>query len=233
MYFIALLFVFYFPNEQKVFAFLGVSVLTLFAVFRVFGLKTLFLSVLTPLVYVGSTFFVFLEFPQVVAPFKIILTLLFSAFYYYLLLSVNSLCIAAFEKKTFPLVRVGKTLIYVTTLFASFLSATIMYKFEYNSSFYFFIAFLVSFLLSLEYFWSQQVGVLFFESLLISLIVAEISLALSFYPAEAFFRGLFVASTFFALLGIAESIISHKINRRIYLQYIFILLFVLIILIAA
>lgn len=239
VFFVSLIFVAFFPKERSIFSLLLLSIISLGMAFRIFGFKRLLLGSLTPLVYLVSTYAVFIKFPLVTLPFKLILSAVFSVFYYYLLLSVNAILVSLLESKSFPLLRVGKTVIYITTLFAAFLSYTIIYKFEYIFIFYFFSVFVVTFLLSLEYFWSQKVGVedtkaikpAFFESLIISVVTSEMALALSFFPAEAFFRALLASSTFYVLLGLSEGVMSHKINKRMYVEYALILFAVFAILI--
>ena len=241
VFFISLLFATVFPADRNIFQLLFLSIITLALAFRVFGAKLIFLGVLTPLVYLVSTYFVFIKFPLINVSFKLVLCAVFSVFYYYLLLSVNAVLVSAMESKSFPLLRVGKTVIYITTLFAAFLAYTIIYKFEYIFIFYFLAVFAVTFLLSVEYFWSQRVGEgdskiskpSFFESLIISVFVSEVALALSFFPTESFFRALFASASFYALLGLSESIISHRINKRMYVEYALILVSVFAILVIA
>jgi len=238
---ISLVFVAIFPNDKNVFLLLFLAILTLALSFRIFGWKRLLFGSLTPLVYLVSTYFVFIKFPLVNISFKLILTAVFSVFYYYLLLSVNAILISALESKSFPLLRVGKTVIYITTLFAAFLGYTIIYKFEYIFIFYTLSVFIVTFLLSLEYFWSQKIGVenassvkpSFFESMIISVFVSEVATALSFFPTEAFFRALFASTSFYVLLGLSESIMSHKTTTKMYVEYILILVAVFAILVVA
>lgn len=237
-FFISLIFVAFLPLERSVFLLLFLSILTLFLTFRVFGFKKMLLGILTPLVYLTSTYFVFIKFPLINLPFKLALAVVFSVFYYYLLLSVNAVLVSALENKFFPLLRVGKTLLYITTLFAAFLAYTIIYKFEYIFIFYFLSVFLVTFLLSIAYFWTQKVGAgeyvikpAFFESLIISVLVSEVALALSFFPTESFFRALFASSSFYVLLGLSDSITTHRVNRRMYIEYILIFVAVFVILV--
>jgi len=229
--FISLLFISFFPSFEEVFLFLFFSLLVLVLSFRVFG-RLLLYSILTPAVYVISTFFVFVKFPLLNVPFKIILAAIFTVFYYYSLLSVNTILVSFIERKDFPLIRVGKTLIYITTLVTAFLAFTIIYKFEYIFLFYLISVFLVSFGLGLNYFWSQKTeGKYLFESFIIAILVTEVAVALTFFPAEAFFRALFASSVFYILIGIVENIFLHRGSVRIYLEYALIFTVVLVLLV--
>ncbi|PJE51789.1 hypothetical protein COV27_01450 [candidate division WWE3 bacterium CG10_big_fil_rev_8_21_14_0_10_39_14] len=242
LFLVSLIFVAFFPSATQVFLLLSLSALTLVLAFRVFGAKLLWIGILAPLVYLASTYFVFIKFPLINLPFKLALCAVFSVFYYYLLLSVNTVLLCSLENKSFPLLRAGKTVIYITTLFAAFLSYTVIYKFEYIFIFYFSSVFAVTFLLSVEYFWSQKVGVGedagkknldLFEPLIISIFVSEMAALLSFFPTEAFFRALAASSTFYVLLGLSENIASHKITKKMYLEYILILIIIFVILVVA
>jgi hypothetical protein len=96
------------------------------------------------------------------------------------------------------------------------------------------IAFLLIFPLSLQLFWSVKPEVtvrnqLFVESFLITVLIMQIVMTISFVPLKAPIFSLFVTACYYSLTGI----IYHKLDQRLFKQtineYLFVFVFVLIV----
>ena len=139
----------FFNWHRVLFILLGFDILSIFLAFRVFNFKHLIIAVLLPIFYTCASFFIFIEFPFLNLYFKLALCIAFTFFLYYLYLSVNTILVSAYENKSFPVLRAGKSTFFWLTVITAFLLFTVIYKQELNPFLNFVLFTGVSFLLSL------------------------------------------------------------------------------------
>jgi len=215
--------------------------------------KALFLGVFCPLFIVfslwreimGSKFFLVLILPTFFSVFSfcfvynlilpIWVKILFSAFFglgiYSIFLTVNifSICL----EKMIPLFRaaqaVGFLFTVITSLFAFSFVLLLRLSFWQNGL----LVGLISFPLIFQALWSaspkQGIGKkLLIISFILSLVMGELALAISFWPVVSTLGALFLVSALYALVGINQLYLSERLNRKRVLEYTSIAVIVLI-----
>jgi|GEM_PF-2872728 len=195
------------------------------------GLLALLKVIVVPGVYILATFLLLDYFPNLNTIFKLTFLLASGLVYYFLLLSINIFLVVHEKGSVIPLVRPAKTtflLIEVVTLFLFF---TAVYKFllpdpftETTLIFQTIIIAVTSYLFIEQYWWSQGLeneitSFVGNESLVVAFLCAMFSISLSFYGTEAFFRSLALTACFFVSIDFFESIVTHRFNKKQFIEY--------------
>lgn len=145
----------------------------------------------------------------------------FGISFYWLILSQNILNVAS--DRAIPLYRAASTANFVYTIFTFILLVGII--FSLNLSFYWNWALvaLMSFPLSLQSLWSIKMEKLTSQivvySLVLSLILGESALALSFWSQPPLINALYVNSINYIFLGILSEYLRDKLKKRVILEY--------------
>ncbi len=149
---------------------------------------------------------------------------LFGVTFYTLLLSQNVFNVASM--RTIPLYRAASTTVFVLTLLTAFLLFNVMFSFKM-----FFVwngvwAFLISLPLILHVLWSIEMdkvsSLVITYSLLLSLVLGEAALALSFWPlfnTSNNMASLMIATVLFVILGISTHALRDRLGRGVAWEY--------------
>jgi hypothetical protein len=203
---------------------LGLSILTLFLSFWALweGLtrvKAVILLILPTLFTLGVSSFYFLLPIRWLT--RIPVAILFCVSFYFLLLSQNIFSVAA--DRTIPLYRAASTVNFLFTLITAFFLNIVI--FALDQSFYIngVVVALVSFPLILQTLWSVQMekvsSIIIVYSAILSLIVGEGALALSFWPVAPTIWALLLAALLYVLLGVTTEFFRDRLNRRVVFEY--------------
>jgi hypothetical protein len=163
-------------------------------------------------------------FPNFTTVFKVGGWVSFFLAFYITLLALNIFKVIRLRGETIPLERVARPTAFLLSFVAVFLLLTAVYKFSYGVWIEVPLVFLIGFILSLSFLWTLTLSDLFerehlLGSLLVGLGLAQVSIALSFYPWEAFLRGLTEATFFYALLGVARAYFEKHLKYSIVFEY--------------
>lgn len=148
--------------------------------------------------------------------------ILFGISYYTLMLSQNVFNVAAI--RTIPLYRAASTAGFLFTLITAFFLYNVI--FALNLPFYLAGAavFLVSFPLILQILWSLKMEGISSQitvyALIVSMLIAEGGVALSFWPVAPTIWSLSLATYLYVLLGIVNDFLRERLNRRQIWEYI-------------
>ena len=196
------------------------------------GVERLTLLLLPAVLTLGAGFSQFF-FPNFTTVFKVGGWLGFFLAVYVALLSLNIFKVIRVRGESIPLERVARPTAFLLSFVAAFLLLTTVYKLSFGVWVEAPLVFLIGFILSLSFLWALALSD-FFErdhllgSFLVGMGLAQVSIALSFYPWEAFLCGLTEATFFYALLGIARAYFERHLKYSIVLEYIAIVLVVFI-----
>lgn len=157
---------------------------------------------------------------------------LFGLTFYLLLLSQNVFNVAAI--RTIPLYRAASTAAFLFTLLSAFFIYNVIYAFNLLFLWNGVVVMLISFPLNLQVLWSikmeDRVSVsILLQSLILSLILGELALSLSFWPMATVIWSLSLSSSLYVLLGLTTQVLRGRESRRVVLEYLGIGLLVLII----
>lgn len=147
--------------------------------------------------------------------------LFFGLSLYWLILSQNILNVAS--DRAIPLYRAASTANFVYTIFSLILIVSIV--FSLNLPFYLngLIVAVVSFPLSLQSLWSIKMEKLDSQivvySFVISLILGESALALSFWPQASLLSALYVSSIYYIFLGVLSEYLRDRLRKKVILEY--------------
>ena len=145
----------------------------------------------------------------------------FAVTFYTLLLSQNVFNVASI--RTIPLYRAASTTVFILTLLTSYLLFNVMFSFNM-----FFVwngvwVFLISFPLILHVVWSIDMeglsSLVLVYSLLLSLVLAEAGLALSFWPISHTMASLVLSTLLFVTLGISTHALRDRLGRGVAWEY--------------
>lgn len=146
---------------------------------------------------------------------------LFGLAFYTLLLSQNVFNVSSI--RTIPLYRVASTVVLVLTLLTAFLLFNVIFSFRLLFIYNAVLVFLLSFPLILQLLWSIEMeginSFLIVYSLILSLVVGEIALALSFWPITQAMASLVVSTGIYITLGISTHFLREKLSRRVVWEY--------------
>lgn len=147
--------------------------------------------------------------------------LMFGLSFYSLLLSQNVFNVAA--QRTIPLYRAASTVSFLFTLVTAFFLFNVVFSFKLFFYWNFILTFLISFPLILQILWAIQMDKLTPQILIytfvLSLVVGELSLALSFWPVIPTVLSLTLSTVLYVLLGITSHFLRGRINTRLVLEY--------------
>lgn len=148
---------------------------------------------------------------------------------YIALLALNIFKVIRVRKEPIPLGQVARPTIFFLSFVAAFLLLTAAFKLSLGVWVELPLVFLIGFVLSLSFLWLLTLSDLFegdhlLGAFLVGTGLAQVSAALSFYPWEAFLRGLTAATFFYALLGVARVYFEKHLKYSIVFEYIVIVL---------
>lgn len=147
--------------------------------------------------------------------------LFFGLSLYWLILSQNILNVAS--DRAIPLYRAASTANFVYTIFSLILIVSIV--FSLNLPFYWngLIIAIVSFPLSLQSLWSIKMEKLDSQiivySFVISLILGESAMALSFWPQASLLTALYVNSIYYIFFGVLSEYLRDRLRKKVILEY--------------
>lgn len=144
--------------------------------------------------------------------------LFFGLSFYLLLLAQNVFNVAAI--RTIPLYRAASTAGFVLTVFSALCLYSVIEAL--NLQFYWngILVILVSFPLILQILWATKMednvsSLIFAQSTILSLLLGELALALSFWPTEARIRSFAIASVLTSAMYILVGITTHHLRERL------------------
>ena len=197
------------------------SVWSIYGVFSPFELVSLFVL---PVILTASFGLFFTQF-EVGMGTRLILTLIFIAVMYTILLSENIFNVST--ERNIPLVRAARTVGYLATLFVSFVFFTLLFGLGLNSFVFAASASIIAGLLFAQGLWQIELKEtdprsLVYYSLVGGLILGEVAWALSFWPLEPPKVGLAAAAAIYVLLGILQHHIRENLSKRMVFEYAFV-----------
>lgn len=149
---------------------------------------------------------------------KLPVALFFGLSFYLLLLAQNVFNIAAI--RTIPLYRAATTASFVLTTFSALCLYSVIQAL--NLSFYWngALIMLVSFPLILQLLWSTKMEdivspLIIAQSFILSLLIGEIALVLSFWPSSASVRSFAIASVLTSVMYVLVGITTHHLRERL------------------
>ena len=182
--------------------------------------KAVVLLILPTLFSIGATSFYF-TFREIRWLTRLPASFILGFMFYTLLLSQNVFNVA--EIRTIPLYRAAATASFVFTLVTAFFLFGIIYTL--NLPFYWngLAVFLISFLLILQSLWTIEMeGIkpsLILYSLILSLVIGEGALALSFWPVVTTIWSLFLSASLYICVGILTESLRERLGRRMVGEY--------------
>lgn len=182
--------------------------------------KAILLFIL-PVLYVAAFLGFYFLFKYVRWLTRVPAAIFFGISFYWLILSQNILNVAS--DRAIPLYRAASTANFVYTIFTFILLVGII--FSLNLPFYWngLLVAVVSFPLSLQSLWSIKMEKLSAQivvySLVLSLILGESAVALSFWPQAPLINALYVNSINYIFLGILSEYLRDKLKKRVILEY--------------
>jgi len=141
---------------------------------------------------------------------------------YALFLSENIFAVASI--RTIQLFRSASAVSFLITLFASFLLYDTVFSFRLPFYLNFFYVFLISFLLFLHGIWTVALEEKMSDKVLLltmffSFLMAEMALALSFWPATIALTSLFLTSLIYVLSGLIQAYLSDRLFVKTVREY--------------
>lgn len=184
-------------------------------------LKAMILAILPVLFTLGVAIYYFYLLPVRWLT-RIPVTLLFGLIFYTLLLSQNVFNVAAI--RTIPLYRVASTTVFVLTVFTAFMLFSVMFAFNLFFIWNGVIVFLITFPLVLHVIWSLEMeginSLIITYSIVLSLIVGELAMALSFWPILKPINSLMLATGLYIILGICTQTLKERLTASDYWLFI-------------
>jgi len=146
---------------------------------------------------------------------------IFGLSFYTLLLSQNVFNVAS--TRTIPLYRVASTTVFILTLITAYLLFNVILSFDmifiWNGA----VAFLLSFPLVLQVMWSIEMenisSLVIVYSGIISLIIGEVALVLSFWPISNAMASLLLSTVLYIALGISTHTLRERLSRGVAWEY--------------
>lgn len=146
---------------------------------------------------------------------------LFGITFYFLLLSQNVFNVAS--SRTIPLYRVASTVILILTLITAFSLFNVLFSFHMLFIWNGLGIFLISFPLILQVIWSIEMeglsSLVLVYTLILSLLVAELGIILSFWPISASMGSLVLSTGLYIVLGISTHTFRERLNRAVVWEY--------------
>ena len=147
---------------------------------------------------------------------------LFGALFYLLLLAQNVFNVASL--RTIPLYRAASTAAFLFTLLSAFFIFNVIYAFKLLFFWNGLVVGLISFPLILQVLWSIQmedkisIQALIY-SFILSLVMGELALSLSFWPMATTIWSLSLSSAMYVLVGLTTHVLRGRVNRRVVWEY--------------
>ncbi|MBI2017814.1 hypothetical protein HYS92_02080 [Candidatus Daviesbacteria bacterium] len=147
---------------------------------------------------------------------------LFGFMFYLLLLAQNVFNVASI--RTIPLFRAASTASFLFTLLSAFFLYNVIYAFNLLFIWNGLAVFLVSFPLILQVLWSIEMedkvsAAIFTQSFILSLVLGEVALAFSFWPAATTIWSLSLASSMYVLVGLSTQVLKDRASKRVVWEY--------------
>lgn len=146
----------------------------------------------------------------------------FAVTFYTLLLSQNVFNVASI--RTIPLYRAASTTVFILTLITAYLLFNVLFSFNMLFLWNAFWVFALSFPLTLQVIWSIEMdeklsGLVIVYSAILSLVMAEIGLVLSFWPISHTMAALVLSTVLFVSLGITTHTLRDRLGRGVVWEY--------------
>lgn len=169
------------------------------------------------------------QFPNFSLFFRFVFWSLYSFFFYIILLSGNIFNVAA--EKPIPLVRASYTASFLVTLFTIFPLYTVVFKINPSLTVALLLTSILTFALTFQSLWTVFLPKSYdskslWGSVVVTLVMAEVLLALSFMQIESFYRALGLATIYYIVLGFTHHYFRRSLNNKVYLEYLLIVLIV-------
>lgn len=203
----------------------GLAILSL--IFSIWSLKEALsgigwiMSAILPMIFTGGVGFFYFLLPQNFT-LRLLMTILYAIGIYALLLTENIFLVASI--RTIQLFRAAQAVGYLLTLFTLFLVFDTIFSFRFPYYLNFFLIFVTTFPLFLQGIWSikleeQLSRELFFYALIMSLMIAEIGLILSFWPLTIAIRSIVLTTLSYVILGLIQASIQERLFKQTIIEY--------------
>jgi hypothetical protein len=151
--------------------------------------------------------------------------LLFGVGFYAVLLVENIYNVAT--GRSIQLLRAARSIGLLMVLVTTYLFFETIISFHLNAVYNGLLFFIVSFPLAFHSLWSMDLDLkldhkLVYNSLLLALIVAEVGLALSFWPGVSTLHALFLSALFYTIVGIYQQKIIDRLFPKTVREFVFI-----------
>jgi hypothetical protein len=154
---------------------------------------------------------------------RIPLAMGFGALFYLLLLAQNVFNVAE-STRTIPLYRAASTASFVFTWITAFLLFNVLAGFDLPFFWNGVGAVLIAFPLVLQFLWTIKMERITAQiitfSFVISLVIGEIAIALSFWPVVSLIWGLFLSTIIYVLLGVVVDYMRDTLTKKLVWEYI-------------
>lgn len=192
------------------------------------GIEFLTLTALPILFTLGMSGILY-HFPNFSIFFRTLFWFLFSFFFYIILLSGNIFNVAA--EKPIPLVRASYTASFLVTLFSIFPLYTIVFKSNLDLWLALLLVSVFTFVLTFQSLWTLFLPkpfdpAIIWGSLLVTLVMTEAALSISFLQLESFFRALALSTIYYIVLGFSHHFLKKTLNNKVFWEYILVSLLV-------
>lgn len=153
---------------------------------------------------------------------RVPVAVIFGLSFYSLLLSQNVFNVASI--RTIPLYRAASTVSFLFTLITAFFLYSVVFSLNFPFYWNAILTFIISTPLTLQLLWSIEMEKLatkiLISSLIISLLIAQLSLALSFWPVATTIWSLFLASAMYVMLGTVTEHFRDRLSKRLVFEYV-------------
>lgn len=147
--------------------------------------------------------------------------ILFGLIWYTLLLSQNVFNISAI--RTIPLYRVASTVVFVLTIATASLLFNVIFSLHMLFIWNAMVVFMLCFPLILQLLWSIEMeavdSVLVVTSILMGLVVAEVALALSFWPVSNAMASVMLTAILYLVSGVSMDNLRGRLSREVVWGY--------------
>lgn len=149
---------------------------------------------------------------------KLPVAIFYGLSFYSLLLSQNVFNVAA--TRTIPLYRVAITASFILTIFSALCLYSVVTALNLNYYWNGILCMLLSFPLILQILWSMKMeerisGSIAAQSLILSFILGELAMVLSFWPSTANIRSFAIASILASSMYVLMGIVTHHLKERL------------------
>lgn len=148
---------------------------------------------------------------------------IFGLSFYLLLLAQNVFNVASI--RTIPLYRAASTASFLFTLLSAFFTYNVIYAFKLLFILNGLLVAVSSFLLTLQSLWSVEMrdrvpASIIIQSFILSLVLGELALSLSFWPISNVLWSLLLSSALYILLGLTMQVLRGRSTNRVVWEYI-------------